>query len=158
MNSSVALLFVGIAGAGQGRVRCRVLQIGGVATESPNLWTKSLSPLPSPKRITKKATQFPESLPVGAEGVEPPTMASHRLTSNPQSLRDSPTGACRCRLSRHRASPHLRFFETAVLRCAAEAAYYRGSGVREDMTKKAIQFPESLPVGAEGVEPPTLCL
>ena len=43
--------------------------------------------------VQKKATQFPESLfLVGAEGVEPPTMASHRLSFYPQSLRDSPGG------------------------------------------------------------------
>ena len=43
--------------------------------------------------VRKKATQFPESLfLVGAEGVEPPTLASQRLSSYPQSLRDSPEG------------------------------------------------------------------
>ena len=42
--------------------------------------------------VRKKRLSFLNRFLVGAEGVEPPTMASHRLSFYPQSLRDSPEG------------------------------------------------------------------
>ena len=58
-----------------------------------------------------------------------------------------------------RASPPCVSFGNSVLRCAADAAKQRAGGFDLHHNEKSDRIiPIALFVGAEGVEPPTLCL
>ena len=96
---------------------------------------------------------------MGAEGVEPPTLASQRLTFYPQSLRDSPGGHADVGGA---AIGHLRppfSMKTPSSDARLMPLGSRGPGVRGwVLRKKRLSFLNRFLVGAEGVEPPTLCL
>ena len=107
----------------------------------------------------KKRSSFLNRFLVGAEGVEPPTLASQRLSFYPQSLRDSPEGHADAVLD---VIGHLRPCVSSKLQ-SSDARLMplgsRGSGVRGRVyEKKRSSFLNRFLVGAEGVEPPTLCL
>ena len=94
-----------------------------------------------------------------AEGGEPPTLASQRLSFYPQSLCDSPEGHADAVFD---VIGHLRPYVSSKLQ-SSDARLMplgsRGSGLRGRVyEKKRSSFLNRFLVGAEGVEPPTLCL
>ena len=127
--------------------------------ERPRLNT-SQGPGVSDFTMTKKATGNPIDSPRGSRGSRTPgpgTPGPFRLS--PSRCATAPRGMPKQFSDLFRASPPCVSFGNYVLRCAADAAKQRAGGFDLHHNEKSDRIiPIALFVGAEGVEPPTLCL